>query len=40
MGRELIRNVPRFKESIEELDRVLKTLPDPPGWRLLGKLPD
>jgi acyl transferase domain-containing protein len=37
MGRELIKSVPRFKASIEELDRVLKTLPDPPGWKLLGK---
>ncbi|KAL3453049.1 hypothetical protein BJX65DRAFT_302946 [Aspergillus insuetus] len=37
MGRELIKSVPRFKASIEELDRVLKTLPDPPGWKLLDE---
>ncbi|KAJ0427166.1 hypothetical protein BJY00DRAFT_307147 [Aspergillus carlsbadensis] len=38
MGRDLIKTVPRFKEGIEELDRVLNTLPDPPGWKLLDEI--
>ncbi|KAL2838941.1 hypothetical protein BJX68DRAFT_279537 [Aspergillus pseudodeflectus] len=38
MGRELIKTVPRFRERIEELDRVLDSLEDPPGWRVLDEI--
>ncbi|KAH6715991.1 hypothetical protein BKA61DRAFT_720187 [Leptodontidium sp. MPI-SDFR-AT-0119] len=38
MGRELIKNVPSFKKSIEDMDRILHGLIDAPKWELKGKL--
>jgi acyl transferase domain-containing protein len=37
MGRALINNVPKFRESIEGMGRFLHTLPDGPPWHLMGK---
>jgi len=38
MGRALIKNVPSFRKSIEDMDRVLHGLSDAPKWKLEGKL--
>jgi acyl transferase domain-containing protein len=36
MGKELIQNENSFKKSIQGLDHVLASMPDPPKWKLLG----
>ncbi|KAJ5137885.1 reducing type I polyketide synthase [Penicillium atrosanguineum] len=38
MGASLIKAFPQAKEVIEELDRALQSLPDPPKWSLLDEL--
>jgi acyl transferase domain-containing protein len=39
MGRELILSDPLFREDIEEMDRILRSLRFPPSWSLKGKEP-
>ena len=36
MGAELFELYPSFVQTIEELDRVLASLPDPPTWTIRG----
>lgn len=36
MGIELLNNVVTFRNSIEELDAFLSTIPHPPNWKLTG----
>lgn len=40
MGKSLIQNVPSFRTTMTELDNILQTLPDAPGWKLMGKFFD
>lgn len=35
MGEELIFNVPTFRQSIENMDKVLQALPECPKWKLI-----
>jgi len=37
MGKALIKGVPSFRKSIEDMDSVLQQLDDPPKWKLKGK---
>lgn len=37
MGKDLIKNVPAFRESLEAMDRTLHRLPDGPTWYLIGE---
>ena len=37
MGKAIVETFPRARACIEQLDGVLKGLPDPPPWSLLGK---
>lgn len=39
MGRALIRDIPSFKSTIDEMDEALQTLPDGPAWKLRGEYP-
>jgi acyl transferase domain-containing protein len=38
MGKALIEGVQSFRETIEEMDRVLQSLSDGPEWKLKGRL--
>ncbi|KAH7378435.1 hypothetical protein DE146DRAFT_749699 [Phaeosphaeria sp. MPI-PUGE-AT-0046c] len=38
MGKELVQNVPSFKQSIQYLDQVLASLATPPKWKLLDEI--
>jgi hypothetical protein len=38
MGKELLLRSESFRADIQELDRVLQALPDPPSWTMEGKL--
>lgn len=37
MGKELIQNVPAFRDSLEAMDRSLHSFLDGPTWHLIGK---
>lgn len=37
MGKELIKNVPEFRSSLQTMDDVLHQLPDGPTWSLIGE---
>lgn len=37
MGKELIKNVPAFRTSLEAMDQSLHKLVDGPTWHLIGK---
>lgn len=37
MGKALIKGVPLFRDSIEEMEMALQRLSDPPNWKLKGK---
>jgi acyl transferase domain-containing protein len=36
MGKALIQNVPIFRQSIQQMDKLLQALPDRPEWSLMG----
>ena len=38
MGLSLVKSLPLAKEVIQDLDRALQSLPDPPEWSLLSEL--
>ncbi|KAK4222689.1 hypothetical protein QBC38DRAFT_489296 [Podospora fimiseda] len=38
MGRELLRNFPKAKETIQSLDQVLQSMSDPQHWSILREL--
>ncbi|KAK3984635.1 hypothetical protein QBC44DRAFT_10438 [Cladorrhinum sp. PSN332] len=38
MGRELLRNFPKAKETIRYLDQLLQSMSNPPSWSLLREL--
>ncbi|KAI1163548.1 PKSKA1 [Nemania serpens] len=38
MGRDLLNTFPQTKDSIRDLDEVLRSLPNPPNWTLLNEL--
>ncbi|KAI1348370.1 reducing type I polyketide synthase [Xylaria sp. FL0043] len=40
MGNDLIRTFPQARKAVENLDKVLMSLPQPPTWTLMTKLVD
>lgn len=40
MGNELVHEFPLFRQTIEEMDSILQTLPDPPSWTIFQILTD